>query len=63
MQRLCEYCLGVKSGIILEKEYLQLKKKDLPMFNLHSIVAHSCGKHANITQFIDIDIAYAKSHP
>lgn len=44
MQRMCKCCLGVKSGIILQKEYLKLskkKKKDLPMSNLHSIVAHS----------------------
>lgn len=42
MQRMCKCCLGVKNGIILQKEYLKLsKRKDLPMFNLHSIVAHS----------------------
>lgn len=43
MQRMCKCCLGVKSGIILQKEYLKLskKKRDLPMSNLHSIVAHS----------------------
>lgn len=43
MQRMCKCCLGVKSGIILQKEYLKLskKKRDLSMSNLHSIVAHS----------------------